>query len=94
MSTTKAALKAAKAALDAHKYSDAADEAKKALDLDQKSYHAQVFLGLALEKQNQYDASEAAYQAATKIKEKDLLAWQGLVTLYEKTKREEARPIS
>ena len=43
-----------------------------------------VFLGLALDRQNQNDASEAAYKEATRIKIGDQLAWQGLVTLYEK----------
>ena len=84
MSGVKVGLKAAKAALDAHKYSTAIEEADRVLHSDPKNYHAQVFRGLALEKQNDYDASETAYMAATKIKEKDLLAWQGLVSLFEK----------
>ena len=84
MSSIKIFLKAAKTALDAHDYVAAAEEANKALALDAKSYHAQVFLGLALEKQDQYDASEAAYKTAASLKEGDLLAWQGLVSLYEK----------
>ena len=84
MSTLKAALKAAKAALDSQKYAVAVDEANKALNVDKHSYHAHVFLGLALEKRGQDDASEAAYLAAVSLKEKEPLAWQGLVTLYEK----------
>jgi superkiller protein 3 len=43
-----------------------------------------VFLGLALEKQNENEASEKAYDAAAKLKPAEALAWQGLVTLYEK----------
>lgn len=42
MSSTKAALKAAKAALDANKYEDAVDQAKAVLKTDSKSYHAYV----------------------------------------------------
>lgn len=84
MSGLKAGLKAAKAALDAHKYSTAIEEAEKVLHSDPKNYHALVFIGLAREKQAEHDASEAAYLAATRIKENDLLAWQGLVSLYEK----------
>jgi superkiller protein 3 len=42
MSATKAGLKAAKAALDAHKYEDAAKEARKTLEIDPKNYHASV----------------------------------------------------
>jgi len=84
MSSTKAALKAAKAALDAHKYEDAIEQTKKVLAADPKSYNANVFLGLAYDKQGQDEASEIAYKAAAKSKDKDPLAWQGLVTLYEK----------
>lgn len=40
MSGTKAALKAAKAALDADKYQDAIDQAKTVLKTDPNNYHA------------------------------------------------------
>ena len=40
MSATKTALKAAKAALDARRYDDAAKEAEKVLENDPKHYHA------------------------------------------------------
>lgn len=43
-----------------------------------------MFLGLALEKQNLNDESERAYRTATKSKPNEALAWQGLITLYEK----------
>ena len=84
MSATKSALKAAKAALDAHKYEDAIEHVNSVLAADPRNYNANVFLGLAYEKQNQYEASEKSYRAALKLKDKDPLAWQGLVTLYEK----------
>ena len=42
MSSSKAALKAAKAAIDAHKYDEAVKEAHKALAIDSKNYHASV----------------------------------------------------
>ena len=84
MSATKTALKAAKAALDAHKYQDAIGQANAALVVDPRSYNAKVFLGLAYEKQDQLEASETVYRAAITIKDKDPLAWQGLVALYEK----------
>lgn len=84
MSGTKAALKAAKAALDANKYQDAIDQAQMVLKTDTKNYHANVFLGRALEKLDQNEDSEEAYKAAIGIKDKDALAWQGLVGLYEK----------
>ena len=43
-----------------------------------------VFLGRALEKLDQNEGSEEAYNTAIGIKDKDALAWQGLVGLYEK----------
>ena len=43
-----------------------------------------VFLGLALDKQNRHDDAEKAYGAAIKAKDRDALAWQGLVAVYEK----------
>ena len=84
MSTTKTALKAAKAALDAHKYEEAIEQAKSVIAADSSNYNANVFLGLAYDKQGQNDASEVAYRTAIQAKERDSLAWQGLVTLYEK----------
>lgn len=43
-----------------------------------------VFLGRALEKLDRNEQSEEAYKTAIGIKDKDALAWQGLVGLYEK----------
>ena len=48
MSGTKAALKAAKAALDANKYQDAVDQAKTVLKTDPKNYHAYALAQVAL----------------------------------------------
>ncbi|KAL8851106.1 MAG: hypothetical protein Q9221_004002 [Calogaya cf. arnoldii] len=83
MSMAKAALKAAKAALDAHQYESAIENADKALKEDPKNYHANVFLGLAFEKQARNEDSEKSYRAATQLKGGDPLAWQGLISLYE-----------
>ena len=101
MSTVKSALKAAKVALDAQKYSEAVENANKVLAIDSQNYHAyvlaikskgplqrmtscsNVFLGLSRERLSQYEDSEKAYSVATKIKAKDVLAWQGLINLYE-----------
>lgn len=43
-----------------------------------------VFLGLAQDKRNENAESEKAYLAATRIKESDRTAWQGLINLYQK----------
>lgn len=51
------------------------------------SFQRNVFLGLALDKQNFNDDSEKAYQTATNAKPTEALAWQGLITLYEKQKQ-------
>lgn len=42
MSTIKAALKAAKAAIDAHKYDEAVEHVHKVLSTDPGNYHAYV----------------------------------------------------
>ncbi|KAI9801653.1 MAG: Superkiller protein 3 [Piccolia ochrophora] len=84
MSGSKAALKAAKAAIDKGHYEDAVTNAQKVLAVDDRNYHANVFLGVALEKQGKDDDAERAYVRATEIKDAEALAWQGLVSLYEK----------
>ncbi|KAL8901155.1 MAG: hypothetical protein Q9192_000690 [Flavoplaca navasiana] len=83
MSAVKSALKAAKGALDAHQYESAIENANNALKEDPNNYHANVFLGLAFEKQNRPENSEKSYRAATLLKGNDPLAWQGLISLYE-----------
>lgn len=88
MPDSKTALKNAKAALDAHKYDVAIDEAKSVIEVNRKSYHAFVFLGLAYERQDKNQESEEAYRSATNVKSQEPLAWQGLVTLYEKNAAE------
>jgi superkiller protein 3 len=51
-----------------------------------------VFLGLALDKLNKTKESENAYLAATRVKENDKIAWQGLISLYEKQGNERIDP--
>ncbi|KAI9658114.1 MAG: Superkiller protein 3 [Trizodia sp. TS-e1964] len=84
MSSTKAALKAAKAALDAQNYTEVLEQCQKVLALDSGNYHANVFSGIAFEKQSKYEASVDSYRKAIKTKGNDPLAWQGLISLYEK----------
>ena len=47
-------------------------------------YGSNVFLGLALDKQEKNDESERAYFVAAESKPRDVLVWQGLINLYEK----------
>ena len=65
--STKAALKAAKAALDAKKYDDVITQANTVLADDSKNYFATIFLGRAFEKKGNVEESVKAYNAATKI---------------------------
>ncbi|KAL3426141.1 tetratricopeptide [Phlyctema vagabunda] len=82
MSGAKAALKAIAAAIQAKKYDDAVDQAQKVLQNDPPSYQANLLLGFAFDKQSKYAEAENAYSAATKIKDTDPQAWQGLVKTY------------
>lgn len=43
-----------------------------------------IFLGFAYSKSSKYSEAEEAYNAATKIKEGEPHAWQGLIQVYEK----------
>ena len=43
-----------------------------------------VFLGLALEKLGRYADAERTYKIAVESKSEGALAWQGLISLYEK----------
>ncbi|KAI9820883.1 MAG: Superkiller protein 3 [Thelocarpon impressellum] len=83
MSNAKQALKAAKAAIDAQQWPEAATQAERVLAADPRNYHANVFLGLALDKQGRHAGAEKPYHTAADVKPKDPLAWQGLVNLYE-----------
>ncbi|KAI9697842.1 MAG: Superkiller protein 3 [Bogoriella megaspora] len=83
MSGSKAALKAAKAALDAGKYDEAVTQAQVALASDSDNYFAKLFLGRALDKKGNSEEAVKTYESATKIKPNDDQAWLGLRTLYE-----------
>ncbi|KAI9685324.1 MAG: Superkiller protein 3 [Bathelium mastoideum] len=83
MSGSKAALKAAKAALDAGNYDEAITQAEIVLAADPKNYFAKLFLGRGLDKQGKIDDAIKTYESATAIKPNDDQAWLGLRTLYE-----------
>ncbi|QSZ31450.1 hypothetical protein DSL72_001015 [Monilinia vaccinii-corymbosi] len=84
MSGTKAALKAINAAVQSQNYDVAIQQARNLLNSDPNSYQANIFLGFAYSKQSKYPEAEEAYGAATKIKDGEPHAWQGLIQLYEK----------
>ena len=83
MSANKAALKAAKTALDNENWDEAVTQAQIVLTSDSQNYFAKLFLGRALEKQNKVDDAAKAYTSATKIKPDDAQGWLGLCSLYE-----------
>lgn len=84
MSGTKAALKAINAAVQSQKYDEAVQQARNLLNSDPNSYQANIFLGYAYSKSSKFTEAEEAYEAATKIREGEPQAWQGLIQLYEK----------
>ncbi|EKG16415.1 Tetratricopeptide TPR-1 [Macrophomina phaseolina MS6] len=81
--SNKAALKAAKAALDAQKWDDAIAQAHTVLESDPQNYFARLFLGRALDKSGRPDDAARAYEEAAAIKPDDDQAWLGLRSLYE-----------
>ncbi|EEB08643.1 ski complex TPR repeat subunit Ski3 [Schizosaccharomyces japonicus yFS275] len=80
----KAALKAAREALNTKNYEEAINLSKKVLLFEPQNYNAHVFLGLGYVSLENYAEAEHAYLEATEIDNKSLLAWQGLWNLYDK----------
>ncbi|KAA1082457.1 Superkiller protein 3 [Puccinia graminis f. sp. tritici] len=83
MATLKAHLKSARDAISAKDWEKAQASAEAALAIDNQSYNAYVFLGLAQLNLKKVSESEAAYRAAIKIDQVQPLAWQALISLYE-----------
>ena len=83
MASAKAALKAAKAALENSSFHEAEVQSRNVLNDDPQNYFATVFLGRALEKQVKLQEATEAYECATRIKPGDELAWKGLCNAYE-----------
>ncbi|KIW02841.1 uncharacterized protein PV09_05898 [Verruconis gallopava] len=83
MASTKAALKAAKAAIDAKDWDTAIAQAQTVLASDPKNYFAKLFLGRAYDKQGKVAESAKAYEDATELQPNDERAWIGLQSLYE-----------
>jgi superkiller protein 3 len=83
MSTNKAALKAAKTALDAEDYETVVTQAQIVLASDAGNYPARLFLGRAFEKQGQLDNAADTYRKAADSKPDEAQAWLGLCSLFE-----------
>ncbi|KAL1602784.1 Superkiller protein 3 [Paraconiothyrium brasiliense] len=76
--STKAALKAAKSAIDSKKWDEAIEQANTVLANDPGNYFAKLFIGRALDGLGRLDPAAQVYNDATKIKPRDPQAWLGL----------------
>lgn len=83
MSNVKAALKAAKNAIDTKSWDEAINQAQNVLSVDKNNNFAHLFLGRAQQQKGRLDDSELAYRKAAELKPEDTQAWLGLRDLYE-----------
>lgn len=81
----KAALKGAREAIKNKEFKEALKHCKAVLKLEKGNYNAWVFIGLAAAELEQPDQAQTAYRKAVELEPEQLLAWQGLGNLYEKT---------
>uniref|UniRef100_A0A3Q3MVM9 SKI3 subunit of superkiller complex n=1 Tax=Labrus bergylta TaxID=56723 RepID=A0A3Q3MVM9_9LABR len=81
----KTALKSAREAIKNKEFKEALKHCKAVLKLEKNNYNAWVFIGLAASELEQPDQSQTAYKKAVELEPEQLLAWQGLANLYEKT---------
>ncbi|KAJ5725876.1 TPR-like protein [Penicillium malachiteum] len=82
--STKAAVKQIRGAIDGKDFVLAVEKAQALLIKDPDNYVANLYLGVATDRLNKLEESEAAYLAATRIKPTERTPWQGLIVLYEK----------
>nr|XP_056704629.1 SKI3 subunit of superkiller complex protein [Euleptes europaea] len=87
----KAALKSARDAIRNKEYKEALKHCKAVLKQEKNNYNAWVFIGLAAAELEQPDQAKGAYKKATELEPGQLLAWQGLANLYEKTNHADAK---
>ncbi|NXA31997.1 TTC37 protein, partial [Eudromia elegans] len=81
----KAALKSAREAIRNKEYKEALKHCKAVLKQEKNNYTAWVFIGLAAAELEQPDQAKGAYKKAVELEPNQLLAWQGLANLYEKS---------
>jgi len=82
--STKAALKAAKTAIETKKWDDAKAQASIVLEKDPQNYWANLFVGRANEGLGKFEDAAQGYNNAAKINPNEPNAWLGLRGLYEK----------
>ncbi|KAK6349996.1 Superkiller protein 3 [Orbilia brochopaga] len=83
----KAALKAAKAAIDAKNWEEGRELSLKLLQTDPSNYYGNIYLGLTQLRLHEVPDAEKAYRDAIQLKPSEPMAWQALVTLYEETQQ-------
>uniref|UniRef100_A0A8C2HQ09 Tetratricopeptide repeat domain 37 n=1 Tax=Cyprinus carpio TaxID=7962 RepID=A0A8C2HQ09_CYPCA len=81
----KAELKSAREAIKNKEFKEALKHCKAVLKLEKNNYNAWVFIGVAATELQQPDQAQTAYRKATELEPEQLLAWQGLANLYEKS---------
>lgn len=57
---------------------------KAILEADSQNYYALIYLGVSHEKGGEYSEAEKHYETATSLLPGEILAWQGLNSLYAK----------
>ncbi|XP_051028561.1 LOW QUALITY PROTEIN: SKI3 subunit of superkiller complex protein [Acomys russatus] len=80
----KIALKSARDAIRNKEYKEALKHCKTVLKQEKNNYNAWVFIGVAAAELEQPDQAQGAYKKAAELEPEQLLAWQGLASLYEK----------
>ncbi|XP_048187071.1 tetratricopeptide repeat protein 37 [Perognathus longimembris pacificus] len=80
----KTALKSARDAIRNKEYKEALKHCKTVLKQEKNNYNAWVFIGVAAAELEQPDQAQGAYKKAAELEPDQLLAWQGLASLYEK----------
>ncbi|ORZ18014.1 hypothetical protein BCR42DRAFT_412963 [Absidia repens] len=84
MNNSKANLKAAREAIGKKDFEEAIKCCNRIILWESGNYNAYVFLGVAYAGLDNGEEAEQAYQRAIEINSEQLLAWQGLISLYEK----------
>ncbi|XP_028615919.1 tetratricopeptide repeat protein 37 [Grammomys surdaster] len=80
----KTALKSARDAIRNKEYKEALKHCKTVLKQEKNNYNAWVFIGVAAAELEQPDQAQGAYKKAAELEPEQILAWQGLASLYEK----------
>ncbi|NXN17882.1 TTC37 protein, partial [Indicator maculatus] len=87
----KAALKSAREAIRNKDYKEALKHCKAVLKQEKNNYNAWVFIGLSAAELEQPDQAKGAYKKAIEYEPNQLLAWQGLANLYEKSNQADVK---